>query len=94
MTKTPAVTVAEPQRPVVRDKVERMFDRTITKSVYLHLYFLLVGGYYDHSLFCLKNAISVLQRYCILSEWLFYFAHAQVITFIGVITLKGDIDFE
>lgn len=32
------------------------------------------------------------SRYCTLSEQLFYYAHQ--ITFIGVITLKGDIDFE
>lgn len=34
------------------------------------------------------------SRYCTLSERLFYYAHQVVIMFIGVITLKGDIDFE
>lgn len=37
VTKTPAVTVAEPQRSVVREKAERTFDRTITKSAFLYL---------------------------------------------------------
>lgn len=43
VTKTPAIAVAELQRSVVRDNVERMFDRTKAQSAFLWLYFFSIG---------------------------------------------------